>query len=198
MSAESVRIINAAITQHGSEPIASADDGSPAAIVFHANYEKMVKSELTRQPWKFARKVQLLTALPTAPADTEWSYTLQLPADSLLIRTLIKGGLPIDYELGPDATAFANYNTGVYAAYTYRAPEDRWAADFETGIIQRCEAIYLRSQEHNDTADGRDEHAELSFAKARRAHAQEESTKDRLSYPLLQARRLGFNASRSR
>ena len=198
MSAESVRIINAAITQHAESPIDSADDGSPMAIVFHANYEKLVKAELTRQPWKFARKVQLLAALSTAPEDEEWDYRLQLPADCLLVRKLEKDGEPIDYELGPDGTVFANENEEVYAAYTYRAPEDRWAADFEMGIIQRCEAICLRKQEHGAAADGRDEAAELSFAKARRAHAQEEFPRDRLKYPLLTARRFGASASRSR
>lgn len=198
MSAEAVRNINAAITRHNGNPIASADDGSKEAILFHSNYERIVKQELVAASWKFARKEELLTALPDAPVNENWDHALQLPADLLLLRAVTVDGDPIEYLVGPNQTILTNEDEEVYALYTYRAPEDLWPADFEEGVVRRLEAIFLRSDEKGDLADSRDKHAEFILKRARRIHAQEESPQDHLTYPLLRARRLGYSAPRNR
>jgi hypothetical protein len=196
MSAESLRIINAAISRQNGVTI-TAGDGSKEAILFDLNYEQIVTSELSGPSWKFARKVQLLSALPDAPADTDWDFALQLPSDLIMLRSLIVDGQPIEYEVGPNSTVLADKNEDVYAVFTYRAPEDNWPPDFKEGIIRRLEAVLLSSDERGGALMAeRNEAADDKFAQARRTHAQEEAPKDPYSYPLVSVRRAGIAASR--
>ncbi len=195
MSAESLRIINKAIARINGDVIATVDDGTAEAIVADLNYEDLVKTELCKRAWKFARKLELLTADPDAPIDTDWDFALVLPATMLRLRTVIKDGKSIDYELGVDETGtqfiLTDDDQDVYAVFTYRAPEDNWPDDFNEGIVKRLESMFLRREERSVEADRRDQQAELDFRMAALRHAQEEPPKDPNRYPLIEARRLG-------
>ncbi len=197
MSAESLRIINKAISRVNGNIIATVDDGTPEAIIADLNYEDIVEDELTSRSWKFARKIALLVEDPDVPIDTDWDHALAFPANVLHLRTVIKDGQPIEYEIGPDTAGikfiFADENTSCYAVFTYRAAEDNWPADFEEGIVFRLCAHFLRREERYPDADYFDARADAKFRIAAINHAQEEPAKDPGAglYPLINARRLG-------
>lgn len=197
MSAESLRIINKAISRVNGDVIATVDDGTPEAIVADLNYEDLVEDELTSRSWKFARKVTLLVADADDPVDTDWDHALAFPTGCLNLRTVLKDGKPIEYEIGPDAAGekfiFADEDEDCYAVYTYRAAEDDWPADFEEGVVFRLMAHFLRREERYADADNADGRAEMKFRQAATTHTQEEPAKNPSAgfYPLVNARTLG-------
>lgn len=199
MAAESINIINAAISRCNGTIISSVDDGTKEAILFDLNYEQIVTNELTGPSWKFARKVALLVADPDAPIDTDWDFMLAMPENCLMLRAVIKDGQPIDYQLDADedGTEFilCNESQDVYAIFTYRADEDVWPADFREGIILRCEQVLLKADERVAEAELRRKDAEAKFKDARRVHAQEDRAREQFTAPLISARKLG-NAPR--
>lgn len=197
MSAESLRIINRAISETNGDVIATVDDGTPEAIIADLGYERLVESELTKRSWKFARKVALLVEDADEPIDTDWDHALAFPSGCLHLRTVIKEGKPIEYEIGPDTAGdkfiFSDEDEDCYAIFTYRANEDDWPADFEEGIVKRLMAKFLRREERYGDARDMDADADVSFRLAAINHAQEEPAKDPSAglYPLINARRLG-------
>lgn len=197
MSAESLRIINKAISRVNGNVIATVDDGTPEAIIADLNYEDDVETELMKRPWKFARKLALLVADPDPPIDTDWDNAMVFPSGYLQLRTVIKDGKPIEYEIIHDTAGEKFIGTDededCYAVFTYRAAEDDWPADFEDGIVKRLMAHFLRREERYADAENMDAAADVAFRLAGVNHAQEEPPKDPASgnYSLVEARKLG-------
>lgn len=196
MSAESIRIINAAISRTQGNTITSVDDGSPEAIYADQNYEQMVQTALSESNWKFARKTDACVLLPDAPTDSDYAYAWTLPDDVLSLRTVIVSGQPIDYQIDQADTILTNFAEDVYAVYTYRVAEDQWPYDFKEGLTIRLEAAYLRLDDRTQPAELRDQAAERRMARARLLHSQEEAPKSHSRYPLIEARRTGSAPSR--
>jgi hypothetical protein len=194
MSAEAIRLINAAISVTTGNTIDSVDDGSPEAIAADLHYENMAQAEITSSPWKFARKTGNCSALPTTPDSCEYSYAWQLPDDVLKLRTLWVNGLSIDYIIAADKVVWTRCADVPVAVFTYRAPESIWVPAFKTAFTKRLEALMLRVDEREDKAKDRDQDAERLFARARLIYSQEEATHQHKRYPLITARRIG-NAS---
>lgn len=197
MSAESLRVINKAIALVNGNVIASVDDGSREAVIADLNYEDDVETELTKRPWKFARKLALLVEDADTPIDTDWDYAMAFPAGVLSLRTVLKDGKPIEYEIihdeAGDKFIGTDENEDCYAVFTFRAAEDDWPADFEKAFVKRQMAHFLRGEERYSDAREMDEDADASFKSAGINHAQEEPPKDPAigNYSLLNARRLG-------
>lgn len=197
MSADSVRLINTAIVRCNGNVIDSVDDGSKEAALFDLNYEVLVEEALCRSSWKFARKEELLVADPDEPIESNWAFALAMPASSLMLRTIIKDGEHIDYQLGADENGdefiLCNEDEGVYATFTYRADEDKWPPRFYEGVVLLCEEVLLKADERYAEAKLRGEQAEAKFSKAARTHAQEDHPRDPFAnnYDLIAARRVG-------
>lgn len=191
MSAESIRIINAAISRSNGNTITGVDDGTPEAVFADLNYEQMVQTALCESPWKFARRLDNCALLPTTPDSDLYGYAWQLPDDLLKLRTLTISGTPIDYVIAEDKQVWTQCSTVPVAVYTFRAPESIWPADFTEALTQRLEACFLRLDERKSDADARDESAEHRMARARLYHSQEEATHEHKNFPLLKARRIG-------
>jgi len=198
MSAESLRIINKAISRVNGNTIATVDDGTPEAIVADLNYEDEVESELCKRSWKFARKAALLVADADDPIDTDYDHQLTFPANVLKLRTVIKDGKTIDYQIDSDTAGdkfiLADEDEDCYAIFTFRAAEDDWPADFEEAFVKRLMAHFLRREERYADAERIDAAADDGFRLAAINHAQEEPGKDPSigNYSLLNARRLGY------
>jgi hypothetical protein len=86
-----VQIWNMALDLLREQPLASADDPSPAAKLLGRNYEQQRDYLMERYLWKFAKKRAALAADGTAP-DYGFRYRYQLPTDKLrLIPPTIDG-----------------------------------------------------------------------------------------------------------
>jgi hypothetical protein len=200
MSDIDLSLINAALTRTGNEPISSLTDGSAAAQIANANYEKVVLSELSRSRFKLPTKFEQLSLIDEAEEGeppTEWEFGYSLPTDLVKIRTLKVDGEPINYEqLG--RIVFCNYGSSdeVMCHYLWRLPEAWFAPEFAEGIIRRMEAIFLRGiGERYDEAQARDAAADEQLAFARSSDSQGQTPRDPVLTPTLNARAGGVSAT---
>lgn len=196
MSADSIRLINAAISRTNGNTITSVDDGTPEAIWADLNYEQMVETALCENRWKFARKTADCALLPDAPDSDTYGYAWELPDDLIALRTVTLVGQPIDYVIQESGVIWTQNSDVPQAVYTYRAAEDLWPADFTEGLVLRMEAAILRLDERTTEADSRETAGEKRMAKARLYHSQEEATHEHKKYPLIMARRTGYASCR--
>lgn len=193
MATEDLSLINAALTRIGEEPLTSLTaSGAPAAIAL-ANYEKVVRNELSLHPWKKATKVVQLSRLdPDEEGDPPlpWTAAYELPADLVEIRTVKVAGVSIDYEWhGDTIVCDADETDEVILHYVWRCPESWFPPWLAEGIIRRMESIFLRGIPHlyQEAAD-RDGAADEQFAKARHRDSQSQTSRNPVSSPTLTAR----------
>lgn len=192
MSAEAIRLINAAISVTTRNPITSVDDGSEEAIFADLNYEDMVKTALLRSRWKFNRKIADCALLPDAPDSCIYGYAWQLPDDCIFLRTLTINGEPIDYVIAENGQVWTRRSDVPQAVYSFRAPEAIWPPDFKSAFRTRLEAGFLRLDERAIEAKDREAAADVLFSRCALAHSQEEATHEHKKYPLLMSRRTGY------
>jgi hypothetical protein len=191
MSAEAIRIINAAISVTTGNTITSVDDGTPEAIFADTSYEDMAKTALVRSRWKFNRKIEACTLLPDAPDSEIYGYAWQLPDDCIVLRTLTVNGCSIDYEIAEDGQVWTRCSDIPQAVYSFRAAEGIWPPDFLTAFRTQLEAGFLRLDERATEAKARDDAAEVMFRRAALVHSQEEAPHEHKHFPLIRARRTG-------
>lgn len=77
--------INRALAVTGNNLVSVLDDGSVEYGVCSPAYEDALAVLLEESNWGFCTKVSVLTASPTAPADTDWDTAYVLPADLIHI-----------------------------------------------------------------------------------------------------------------
>ncbi len=82
--ASQVEICNRALVKVGGGQISSIEDRKPAAVALKKVYETVLKSELSKKNWNFAKKRAALPKLTEAPA---WGFAnqFQLPEDCLKV-----------------------------------------------------------------------------------------------------------------
>jgi hypothetical protein len=192
MSAEAIRLINAAISVTSGNTITSVDDSSPEAIAANLNYENFARKELVASAWKFARKVDDCAALPDTPDSLTYSYAWQLPDDLLKLRTVTINGDPIDFHRENDREIWTAFPDVPQAVYTYRAQESIWTPAFVMAFTARLEPLFLRIDERANEAVARNQDADKLFAQARLTDSQEEATHEHKKFPLLNSRRTGY------
>lgn len=198
MSAEAIRIINAAISRTNGNLIESVDQGSPEAVFADLNYEQIVETALTDNRWNFARKTGACSLLPGTPTDKRYTKSWQLPDDLLELRAVLVCGYPcMDYLRLDVTTILVNASADVQVVFTYRVPESLWPPDFKEAITQTLEAGFLRLDERAGEAAARDQSAERRMSKTRLNRSQEEDPKDPRTAPLVNARRIGHAPIRS-
>jgi hypothetical protein len=84
----------------------STDNTEPAANVRLA-YARCLRTVLHDRPWPFATRVAqltLLTGSPTAPANSDWMYAYQQPADCIFERRIVPYPRTVGELAGGDPT----------------------------------------------------------------------------------------------
>ena len=89
-------------------------------------YDNVVKNELTKHRWGFARKKAQLSLLTSIPIGNDWDRAYELPADLLV---LIKISPRINYQVY-GSQIYCNYNQALYCDYIYDCPESEWPVYF--------------------------------------------------------------------
>jgi hypothetical protein len=197
MAATDLAIINAALTRTGNQTITSLDDAVIGAQIATANYEELVKAELSANPWKSATKTEVLDIQmdgddPVAAPDP-WLYVYDLPDDLVSLRTIAVAGMPIDYAV-MGSTILCNVlsddTTDVVAHYVWRVGVALWPPWFVESVTQRLEALFLRAiGERYEEAEARDKSADMQFSVARNRDAQMQTPRDPYRSATLAARR---------
>ena len=115
--ATKIDLVSAALVLIGDMPINSLIGGSRAQQVANTLYESIVKNELTKHRWGFARAKAQLSLTTEVPVDQEWQSIYQLPADILFLVKL-----------------YPSVNYQIYCDYIYVVPEANWPFYFSKMI----------------------------------------------------------------
>lgn len=178
--AEAIIICNAALTRTGNDPITDFDDGSAEATVMAANYEEIIKEELSEHTWSFAKSDNDPNRLSEDAID-EWAYVYQLPTDLIRLVRVHVNGRPIPFKR-KGAKLYCNEIENVRVEYISRPDEEEWPYDFRGKIITRLEALSLRAlSEDYDKAELRENKADEKTIMSRSHDSQNQSPKDRRS-----------------
>ena len=124
--ATKIGVVNGALVLIGDTPINSLIGGSRAQQVANTLYDSIVRSEMTKHRWGFARTKAQLSLTTEVPIDQEWDSIFQLPADLLFLIKLYPG---INYQIY-GTKVYANNTGPLYCDYIYNAPEAIWPAYF--------------------------------------------------------------------
>jgi hypothetical protein len=160
--ASKIDLISNALILIGDLPINTLTGNSRAQIVASNLYDTIVKNELTRTRWGFARAKAQLSLTTETPLGNDYKSIYQLPTDLLL---LIKVEPSTRYQILGDKI-YCNLKQAMYCDYIYNAPESEWpeyfakliqyalAKDFATSIRDSAAARAEMSQEYlNASAD---------------------------------------------
>lgn len=142
--ATNIEVVQAALHRVGEQTIASLNDGSPAAQIAASNYEGIVSDYLCRHAWTFATKTVDMTYVGTLDNDP-WQHQFSWPTTVLNIRELRLEGRTLEsgeFDI-EDARVLVLTDGALKASVTYRAPENKWPADFSEVVVVRLQAIFL-------------------------------------------------------
>lgn len=170
-----LQIINQALTVAGEDPLdATLTPGSVMANAAIANYDAIVAEELEIGTWKFATKTAAPT-LMTAQADCPLKYQWQLPADCIAVQSVKYKRVTMDgeyYDL--QGTVLRTVvNSDVLVNYTFRPAESLWPQRFCRVIVGRLEAIFLKTTERHNEAEGVDEATDKKSLIAKHAESRQ-------------------------
>lgn len=129
--ASKIDLISSALVVIGDAPINSLTGNSRAQQVANSLYDRIVKNELSKHRWGFARKKAQLSLTTDTPEDNEYRKIYQLPTDML---HLIKLNPNINYQIYGDKV-YCNYEQKLVADYIYEAPESEWPEYFSQMIV---------------------------------------------------------------
>lgn len=131
MSATAIDICAAALRLIGAEPIASFDEGTPAADACAALYPGLRDALIASHPWNFAQTVVQLARLADPPPG--WRSAFAAPSDMLTLRALYPtaeiAGDPIRRFDWRDQAILADADQA-FAVYLRRVPEPSWPPPF--------------------------------------------------------------------
>lgn len=197
-SVSKLEIIRRAASKSGSGYIDTIDDDSDVSQQTRDHYDSIAEDMLTSSPWRFARKVALLSRLDLTP-EKPWETLYQKPPDCLAVWFLSDGdGARLDYEERATdmGAAFATFicstdtTTLIYATYCHRAPESIWPPDFAMAVQQKMEAVFLAGiAEQRQEGERREVKGELKERRARMRDARSSTASDPSEWDLTIARR---------
>lgn len=144
-----IEVVQAALGRVGDEVITDLAEASPAALIASANYEGLVRANLCRHAWLFAKRTDNLTLEgPVTSGDYVWSWIL--PPDILNLRWVQSRGQRLrfrDYTLEGARVLtidpFAGADCTPQSVSTIRAPENLWPDDFAEGMVTRLEGLFM-------------------------------------------------------
>ena len=128
--ATKIDLVSAALVLIGDTPINSLIGNSRAQQVANTLYDSIVKNELTKHRWAFARAKAQIALTTEVPVDQEWQSIYQLPADILFLIKLYPG---VKYQVYGDKV-YTNNNGPLYCDYIYDVTEANWPFYFSKMI----------------------------------------------------------------
>lgn len=139
--ASKIDLISSALVLIGGKPINSLTGNTREQLVANSLYDRIVKNEISKHRWGFARKKAQLSLTTENPVDDEYSYIYQLPTDKI---TLIKIRPSFNYQIYGDKL-YTNTNQAIYCDYIYEAPESEWPEYFSQMIIYALAVDFAQS-----------------------------------------------------
>lgn len=161
--ASKIDLINSALILVGDKPLNSLTEDRRASVVAVALYDQVVKAEISKHRWGFARRVIPLNQLTTTPAIKAYRYAYQMPSDILVAVRLI----PSEYDYKRyGKEIYSNQNEvsldyismvdeSYFPTYFERLLTYALARDFATSIrdeLNRFEAMDIRYKEEGRNA----------------------------------------------
>lgn len=140
--ASKIDLISNALILIGDTPINSITGNDRRQQVASNLYDNIVKAELSKFRWGFARRKAQLSLTTDAVVDSEYRSIYQLPTDMLF---LIKIKPSVDYQIYGDKL-YCNLSQALYCDYIADVAESEWpiyfsklieyalASDFATSI----------------------------------------------------------------
>lgn len=128
--ATKINLISNALILIGDSPINTLDGDSRQQQVSRNLYDNIVKNELTKHRWGFARRKAQLSLLVEEPLDDDWRSVYQLPT-SLLV--LIKLNPSVGYQIYGDKV-YTNLSQTLHCDYIDDVTEDNWPVYFSKMI----------------------------------------------------------------
>lgn len=128
--ASKIDLISNALILVGDTTINDLTGSERRKVVARNLYDNIVRNELTKHRWGFARRKGQLSLISTDPIDSEWSKAYELPADLL---ALIKLHPISDYQVY-GSQIYCNYEQSLYCDYIYDCPESEWPVYFSKMI----------------------------------------------------------------
>lgn len=127
----------------GTNVIESLDEDSSEARMLSKVYEKLVESELSLFPWRFAtRLADLGSPLAAAPEYTRFNTAHQMPTDAIAVDTVLDPEYPINYErVGREIHSNDTSNDTLVLKYRFRADESVWNPYFRQLIVYRLATL---------------------------------------------------------
>jgi len=128
--ASKIDLISNALILIGDQPINSVEGNSRAQTVAANLYDNIVKFELTKHRWGFARRKAQLSLLVDTPIDDDWRSIYQLPTDMLVF---IKLNPNVAYQIYGDKL-YTNLSQALYCDYIRDVSESEWPIYFSKMI----------------------------------------------------------------
>jgi hypothetical protein len=149
-------LISNALILIGDLPINTLVGNSRAQVVSAALYDNIVKNELSKHRWGFARRKAQLSLTTDTPIDNDYNYIYQLPPDMLALTKITPS---FDYQIYGDKL-YCNHSGALYCDYILDVAENLWpvyfskmveyalAKDFATSIRDSSAARQEMSNEY--------------------------------------------------
>lgn len=172
--ASKIDLVSSALVLIGDKPINSLTGNDRRQVVANNLYDNIVKNELSKHRWGFARKKAQLSLTTETPVDNEWRSIYQLPTDIIVLIKLYPNA---NYQILGDKV-YTNVSQALYCDYIYDTPESEWpyyfskmieyalAIDFSTSIrdsstIQQNMAALYESAARNARYQDSQQHPQI-------------------------------------
>ena len=132
--ATKLNVINNALILIGDLPLQELLGTTRAHVASAAIYDRVVRAELNKFPWSFARKKASLNKVAETIVGTEFTTMYELPSDFIFMQKL--NPISLRYQIYGNRI-YTNYSATLYVDYIYNAPEDQWTAGFEDLMVSR-------------------------------------------------------------
>lgn len=173
MALTDVEVCSSALAMIGANAISSLTDGTTEADICSAIYESTVQNEMSMHRWRFVMGEEQLSRL-TAKPDGKWDAAYQLPADCLIVSTVMVGDRPIQFDrFGDHIHCNASSTDVVILQGAFRVDEEKWPPYFRTLIELRMASQLAQSlAERTDLSNLLDQRASRQAAIARNQDSQ--------------------------
>lgn len=135
-----IELISNALILIGDLPINTLVGNSRAQKVASNLYDNIVKNELTKHRWGFARRKAQLALLTDTPIN-DFSHAYQLPSDLLV---LIKVSPNLNYQVYGDKI-HTNFSSTMYCDYIADVAETEWPVYFSKMVEYALAADFAPS-----------------------------------------------------
>jgi len=128
--ASKIPLISNALILIGGTPITTLNGNSRQQEVAANLYDNIVKNEISKHRWGFARRKAQLSLLVAEPIDDEWRSIYQLPTDLI---TLIKLRPNTSHQIYGDKV-YSNLSQTLHCDYIRDVVEAEWPVYFSKMI----------------------------------------------------------------